>query len=416
MSENSIMTIADFHISEMTAETAAAIELHNSIVSAMKEAAFALVSLCENLKRMRDTGQYKALGFEKFEEYTEQACRIKKRQAYNYIATYERLGGTFLQSNAQLGITKLQLLTEVCAVDRADFVEQNDLEGMSVSEIKKLIAENKEYAEQISMFSESKEQQAHCQEQIHQFTASEMYRSRPVVVPVFQEIHIPERNNPDFIVLAFVHPEILFTPIQDVTLPSLKVGARIGHHKADAASGVAHPFIMGRIDLGHNFASHQHIRRLQDGIAEVFIDAADSKRIIRIIIQGYDLANRILVPEMDIGELPAHHTAVPGHTPVGLIALHQVIAEHFKEGAIRCHCATIHQFASDGKGRSRSNIGHAAALLDFREIVLEVFVQPIAHRDPVVIGNHIDPVRILLEGISGQLPLNIRSQQEHERH
>lgn len=182
MSENSIMTIADFHISEMTAETAAAIELHNSIVSAMKEAAFALVSLCENLKRMRDTGQYKALGFEKFEEYTEQACRIKKRQAYNYIATYERLGGTFLQSNAQLGITKLQLLTEVCAVDRADFAEQNDLEGMSVSEIKKLIAENKEYAEQISMFSESKEQQE--QELRRLEDENEALKNRPVEVAV----------------------------------------------------------------------------------------------------------------------------------------------------------------------------------------------------------------------------------------
>lgn len=182
MSENSIMTIADFHISEMTAETAAAIELHNSIVSAMKEAAFALVSLCENLKRMRDTGQYKALGFEKFEDYTEQACRIKKRQAYNYIATYERLGGTFLQSNAQLGITKLQLLTEVCAVDRADFVEQNDLEGMSVSEIKKLIAENKEYAEQISMFSESKERQE--QELRRLEDENEALKSRPVEVAV----------------------------------------------------------------------------------------------------------------------------------------------------------------------------------------------------------------------------------------
>ena len=182
MSENSIMTIADFHISEMTAETAAAIELHNSIVSAMKEAAFALVSLCENLKRMRDTGQYKALGFEKFEEYTEQACRIKKRQAYNYIATYERLGGTFLQSNAQLGITKLQLLTEVCAVDRADFVEQNDLEGMSVSEIKKLIAENKEYAEQISIFSESKERQE--QELRRLEDENEALKSRPVEVAV----------------------------------------------------------------------------------------------------------------------------------------------------------------------------------------------------------------------------------------
>ena len=182
MSENSIMTIADFHISEMTAETAAAIELHNSIVSAMKEAALALVSLCENLKRMRDTGQYKALGFEKFEEYTEQACRIKKRQAYNYIATYERLGGTFLQSNAQLGITKLQLLTEVCAVDRADFVEQNDLEGMSVSEIKKLIAENKEYAEQISMFNENKEQIV--QELRRLEDENEALKNRPVEVAV----------------------------------------------------------------------------------------------------------------------------------------------------------------------------------------------------------------------------------------
>ena len=182
MSENSIMTIADFHISEMTAETAAAIEIHSSIVSAMKEAAFALVSLCENLKRMRDTGQYKLLGFEKFEDYTEQACHIKKRQAYNYISTYERLGGTFLQSNAQLGITKLQLLIEVCAVDRADFVEQNDLEGMSVSEIKKLIAENKEYAEQISMFNENKEQIV--QELRRLEDENEALKNRPVEVAV----------------------------------------------------------------------------------------------------------------------------------------------------------------------------------------------------------------------------------------
>ena len=131
---------------------------------------------------MRDTGQYKALGFEKFEEYTEQACRIKKRQAYNYIATYERLGGTFLQSNAQLGITKLQLLTEVCAVDRADFVEQNDLEGMSVSEIKKLIAENKEYAEQISMFNENKEQIV--QELRRLEDENEALKNRPVEVAV----------------------------------------------------------------------------------------------------------------------------------------------------------------------------------------------------------------------------------------
>lgn len=152
MSENSIMMLADFHIEEMTPKAAAAIETHNNIVTSMRAAASAMVTLCENLKIMRDTQNYKAIGFEKFEDYTEQACGIKKRQAYNYIQTYERLGRTFLQSNANLGITKLQLLTEVTAPDRAEFIEQNDLEGMSVAEIKQVLAQRDEYAEQLSIF------------------------------------------------------------------------------------------------------------------------------------------------------------------------------------------------------------------------------------------------------------------------
>jgi hypothetical protein len=182
MSENSIMTLADFSISEMTAETAAAIEIHNNIVSAMKDAALALVALCDNLKRMRDNEQYKSLGFEKFEDYTEQACRIKKRQAYNYIQTYERLGGSFLQSNAQLGITKLQLLTEVCSVDRADFVEQNDLEGMSVSEIKELISKSKGFSEQISMFESENAEQSEAIKRLEE--ENKALRGRPVEVAV----------------------------------------------------------------------------------------------------------------------------------------------------------------------------------------------------------------------------------------
>lgn len=151
MSENSLMTIADFTISEMSPVAASAIEMHNNIISSMQTAASAMVTLCENLKRMRDTQSYKAIGFEKFEEYTERACGIKKRQAYNYIQTYERLGSTVLQSNAQLGITKLQLLTEVTAVDRAEFIEENDLENISVAEMKELVAKTKEQAEQIDL-------------------------------------------------------------------------------------------------------------------------------------------------------------------------------------------------------------------------------------------------------------------------
>ena len=184
MSKNSIMQLSDFNISEMTVEAAKAIEIHNNIVSSMKTAATAMVTLCENLKRMRDTQNYKAIGFEKFEDYTEQACGIKKRQAYNYIQTYERLGGTFLQSNAQLGITKLQLLTEVCAVDRADMIEQNDLEGMSVAEVKKLVAENKEFSEQISIFKENEAERDRTIERLED--ENRELRERPVEVAVQQ--------------------------------------------------------------------------------------------------------------------------------------------------------------------------------------------------------------------------------------
>lgn len=189
MAENSIMTLVDFNISEMTEETMTALDTHEKIINAERTAATAMLALCENLKKMRDTQLYKSLGFEKFEDYTEQACNIRKRQAYNYIQTYERLGSHFLQSNAQLGITKLQLLTEICAIDREDFVSENDLEGLSVAEIKKLIAENQKRGEQLTLLiDESKESEGTISEQeeiIEQLRKeNEELRNRPVEVAV----------------------------------------------------------------------------------------------------------------------------------------------------------------------------------------------------------------------------------------
>lgn len=155
MSDNSsIMSIADFNITEMSADTMSALNTHQKIITAEQTAANAMMSLCENLKLMRDKHLYEALGFETFDGYTERACGIKRRQAYNYISTYEKLGGTVLQSNAQLGITKLQLLTEVCAVDRDDFIADNDLAGMSVREIKELVEKSKQQGEQLALLGD----------------------------------------------------------------------------------------------------------------------------------------------------------------------------------------------------------------------------------------------------------------------
>ena len=104
---------------------------------------------------------------------------------------------------------------------------------------------------------------------------------------------------------------------------------------------------------------------------------------------------------MGIGKLPAHHTAVLGNAPVGLVSLHQVIAEHLKEGAVRCHRAAIDSFSVNVERCRRCDVGHATSLFYFRKIVLQMLVQPIAHRNVIFIGNHVDPVGVLLESIRG---------------
>ena len=209
---------------------------------------------------------------------------------------------------------------------------------------------------------------------------------------------------------------MLFAPAQNVVLPGQKVGVRVCHHKAYSASGVRHIFIVGRIGLGHHLAAHQHVGRLQDGIAEILVDATDRKGKTTRIIELDDLADGVFIPEMGIGKLLAYHTAVPGNAPVSLVALHQVIAEHLKKGTVGRHSATIYPFPVNGKGGGGGHIGHAATLFNFRKIVFQVLIQPIAHRNVILIGNHVDPVGVLLKGISRQLPLDIHRQQEHEGH
>lgn len=158
MSDNSsimsIMDIGDFNITEINEDTKTSLALHQKILATEQAGAIIKVMQGKNLKIMRDIKLFNTLGFDSFEEYTERACGIKRRQAYNYITIYEKLGEKFLQSNAQLGITKLQLLTEVCAVDRDDFVAENDLAGMSVKEIKELVEKSKQQGEQLALLGD----------------------------------------------------------------------------------------------------------------------------------------------------------------------------------------------------------------------------------------------------------------------
>lgn len=138
---------------EMSEAQAEAVKLHQNIMLNAELAANSMVAMCRDLKIMRDRRLYEELGCAEFSEYTENLVGIKARQAYTYISTYEKLGDTVLQSNATLGITKLSLIAQMNAEDRAEMLESGQADDMTVTELKKLVEENKNQGEQISILN-----------------------------------------------------------------------------------------------------------------------------------------------------------------------------------------------------------------------------------------------------------------------
>lgn len=124
---------------EMTEQKKEAVELHFEIKKNGELAAGYLCEFAASLKKMRDKRLYAELGFQTFDEYVEQAVGIRRRQAYNYIQALESLGYKEMQSNAQLGITKLQLLSKLTSVERKELIESGDAERSSVQELKEII-------------------------------------------------------------------------------------------------------------------------------------------------------------------------------------------------------------------------------------------------------------------------------------
>ena len=168
-----------------------AIVTHQHICECYKSAAVSLMDMAKALKRMRDEKLYTELGYETFGEYVENNSdySFKERQAYNYITCYETLGEAFLQSNANLGVTKLELLTKLDAFDRAELVEDNDLAGMSVAEIKQLIADKQALGEQLSMFKAEKEAQAD--------TADELKKAQAEITQLKSRLEDAQENYDD---------------------------------------------------------------------------------------------------------------------------------------------------------------------------------------------------------------------------
>ena len=135
---------------EVTPTTQKAYDTHVRILANGQVMARALVDVCHDLKTMRDEGLYTELGYDTFEEYAEQACGIKQRQAYSYISAYEKLGQKYMADHADLGITKLELISQISSYEREEFAADVDLESATVRELKAEVERYKKQTEQLT--------------------------------------------------------------------------------------------------------------------------------------------------------------------------------------------------------------------------------------------------------------------------
>lgn len=126
------------------ARKTAAYKVHMDIMAAGEVAAEAFSTFCRLLKTMRDDKLYQELEYSSFEAYCENAVGMKYRQAFNYIKVLENFGESNLQSNAGLGIRKLELLGTVPEESRDTFIDENKLQEMTTREVEAAVKEYKE--------------------------------------------------------------------------------------------------------------------------------------------------------------------------------------------------------------------------------------------------------------------------------
>lgn len=131
----------------MTTDHERAVSLHRRIMTDAQIAQESLYDMCTALKEMRDGKLYREIGYDNFEDYCENEVGLSRPQVYRYIAIADKLPEDFVSPGRQIGVKKLYLLTTITEEQRAEIVENTDLESTTVKELQAQIAQLKEESE-----------------------------------------------------------------------------------------------------------------------------------------------------------------------------------------------------------------------------------------------------------------------------
>lgn len=113
--------------------------LHERILADAQSAAESIWDMSKAIKEMRDGKHYKALLFDNFEGYCEEALGMSRSHAYRYIQIAEGMSAESVSQLAQIGTTKLALLASVTDEQREIVTTAVDVESATVKELKREI-------------------------------------------------------------------------------------------------------------------------------------------------------------------------------------------------------------------------------------------------------------------------------------
>lgn len=120
-----------------------AVSLHRRICANAQAAQESLFEVCKGLKEMRDSKLYKELNYSEFNDYCKSELGMTDRTAYKYISIAENLSENLVKSTSLIGTEKLYLLAKLDEPERAEIIQNTDLESASVKELKNKISDLK---------------------------------------------------------------------------------------------------------------------------------------------------------------------------------------------------------------------------------------------------------------------------------
>ncbi len=119
---------------------AEAVRININIKNNAQAAQMSLYEVCKGLREMNITKLYKELGYNSFESYCEQEVGIGRRMAYKYVAVANIEN---VKSISHFGVTKLSLLADLTEYQRAEIIENTDVENTTVKKLKEEIEQLK---------------------------------------------------------------------------------------------------------------------------------------------------------------------------------------------------------------------------------------------------------------------------------